>query len=139
MNLSRIKEEIFITYKREFYLWLIGLLVFNLGLFLLSKEIAGFVVRTKEKAKIEKDFDNLNRKILEFQNLVGQVNFNQSFSEYRSPLQTSYEVTEIKQMLAEINAITSKENTYLIIHELSLQKVNSTAKILLTGEVVSFR
>jgi len=139
MKKEIIKEEILKHYKKEFYMWLISVLVLGLSALLFIKEVKTLQINLNNKRNINEKYFKLSKEINQLKERIKMVDIEKTYMETKIPVSATYSLRNLNQAIVEMQSLSKEMNGYLLIHEMSLKLEGIEPYLTINGDLIVFQ
>jgi hypothetical protein len=134
-----IKEGILKNYKKEFYLWLIAVLLLGISLSLSIKEYKKLTINLQSKTAVEENYYKLSKEIMRLKEVLKGINLKATQTMINIPLNGTYDLRDLNKTILNFKTLSQSDASFLVIRELKLIKENDIPKLKITGEIIVFQ
>ncbi|MDW8095051.1 MAG: hypothetical protein RMI63_08555 [Caldimicrobium sp.] len=127
--------------KREFYVWLISVLIFTLSLWFSLRELKLYLGLIKSKHAVEESYYRVQPEVVRLRESLKKIDWQRSFSKEIIAVKAVVDLTNLNKAIRELQTITNpREDVFFVLKEMTIKVEKDKRPILhITGDKIFYR
>jgi len=136
LNLKFAKEEIKNHYRKEFFVWILSVLVLGSSLFVFVKELKYFFTLRKSLDQIEQSYVRIQPEIARLKRLLNTIDWNREYRKESFNITMKVRIRDLRNSYRVLKSLAgNNDDIFFLLQEMSyIQEKNNKSGTAKNGE-----